>query len=183
MSDQVVASVAIPPKLVPVMAAPLGTYRYRGAYGGRGSGKTATFARGVAVAGYTLAAAGKRGVILCGREFMNSLEESSLEEVKSAIRSEPWLAQAYLVGDKSIKTRDRRIRFVFAGLRHNLDSIKSKASVHLAWIEEAENVSDVAWRKLGPTVREAGSEIWLTWNPERDGSPTDLRFRKHPPAR
>ncbi|WP_223672933.1 PBSX family phage terminase large subunit, partial [Proteus terrae] len=37
------------------------------------------------------------------------------------------------------------------------------------------------WTKLTPTVREAGSEIWVTWNPERDGSATDKRFRKNPP--
>ncbi|MDO9951059.1 phage terminase large subunit, partial [Glaesserella parasuis] len=44
---------------------------------------------------------------------------------------------------------------------------------------EAESVSEMAWRKLLPTVRESGSEIWLTWNPEKKGSATDLRFRQH----
>jgi phage terminase large subunit len=66
-------------------------------------------------------------------------------------------------------------------LRQNLDSIKSKARVLLAWIDEAENVSEAAWDKLIPTVRESDSEIWVTWNPELDGSPTDKRFRKSPP--
>lgn len=106
-----------------------------------------------------------------------------MEEVKQSIASVPWLAAHYDVGEKFIRTRDRRISYVFAGLRHNLDSIKSKARVHLAWIDEAENVSEAAWRKLLPTVREPGSEIWATWNPEREGSPTDIRFRKSPPAR
>ncbi|MDP0189263.1 phage terminase large subunit, partial [Glaesserella parasuis] len=49
----------------------------------------------------------------------------------------------------------------------------------LAWIDEAESVSEMAWRKLLPTVRESGSEIWLTWNPEKKGSATDLRFRQY----
>lgn len=136
-----------------------------------------------AVRGYMLSSAGKSGHILCGREFMNSLDDSSMEEVKQSIASVPWLAAHYDVGEKFIRTRDRRISYVFAGLRHNLDSIKSKARVHLAWIDEAENVSEAAWRKLLPTVREPGSEIWATWNPEKEGSPTDIRFRRSPPAR
>ena len=136
-----------------------------------------------AVRGLMLASAGKSGVILCGREYMNSLADSSMAEVKAGIESLDWLAAAYEVGETYIRTRDRRISFAFAGLRHNLDSIKSKAAVHLAWIDEAESVSEAGWRKLIPTVREPGSEIWITWNPEKEGSPTDLRFRKIVPAR
>ncbi|SBV68297.1 Phage terminase, large subunit, pbsx family protein (fragment) [uncultured Citrobacter sp.] len=75
------------------------------------------------------------------------------------------------------------LHYVFCGLRHNLDSIKSKARILLAWVDEAESVSDVAWKKLRPTVREEGSEIWVTWNPEKDGSATDKRFRKAPPKK
>jgi phage terminase large subunit len=125
--------------------------------------------------------AGEEGIILCGREFMNSLEDSSLEEVKAAIRSEPWLAEHYEIGEKFVRTKDRRIAYTFAGLRHNLDSIKSKARIKLAWVDEAEPVSDTAWTKLIPTVREHGSEIWLTWNPERKTSATHMRFRENPP--
>lgn len=129
-----------------------------------------------------LAEAGERGVILCGREFMNSLDDSSMEEVKQAISSVPWLESYFDVGEKYIRTRNKRIAYTFAGLRHNLDSLKGKARILIAWIDEAEAVSETAWVKLGPTVREVGSEIWATWNPERDGSATDKRFRKHPPA-
>lgn len=127
------------------------------------------------------AEAGISGVILCGREYMNSLEDSSMEEVKQAIRSEPWLDAYFDIGDKFIRTKNRRVWYAFAGLRHNLDSIKSKARILIAWIDEGENVSKTAWIKLTPTVRENGSEIWVTWNPEKDGSPTDERFRKNPP--
>ncbi len=127
------------------------------------------------------AQAGTAGVILCGREYMNSLEDSSMEEVKQAIRSVPWLDAYFEIGEKYIRTRDRRVSYTFTGLRHNLDSIKSKARVLIAWIDEAENVSEIAYQKLLPTVRESDSEVWLTWNPERDGSPTDLRFVKNPP--
>ncbi|WP_038931189.1 phage terminase large subunit, partial [Yersinia pestis] len=75
------------------------------------------------------------------------------------------------IGEKYIRTKDRRISYVFCGLRHNLDSIKSKARILLAWIDEAESVSEMAWRKLTPTVRgDDESEIWVTWNPEVRGS-------------
>lgn len=169
---------SIPAKLIDVFK---GECRYRGAYGGRGSAKTRTFALMTAVWAYKRDMAGDSGVILCAREFMNSLEESSLEEVKQAIRSTEWLLPHFIIGEKFIKTRSGRISYVFAGLRHNLDSIKSKARILLAWVEEAETVSEMAWQKLEPTVREHQSEIWVTWNPEKRGSATDERFRQHKP--
>lgn len=172
------ATLQIPPKLIPVFTGPA---RYRGAHGGRGSGKTRTFAMMTAVRAYMAAEQGKRGLILCGREFMNSLEDSSLNEVKQAIASVPWLSAYFEVGEKYIRTHNRRVSYAFTGLRHNLDSLKGKAPVLVAWIDEAEPVSEVAWVKLGPTVREPGSEIWATWNPEKDGSATDKRFRKFAP--
>lgn len=167
--------VEIPPKLIPVFS---GTARYRGAYGGRGSGKTRSFAKMSAIWAYRFAEAEISGVILCGREYMNSLEESSLEEVKQAIRSEPWLNAYFDVGEKYIRTKNRRVSYAFCGLRHNLDSIKSKARILLAWVDEAESVSETAWRKLNPTVREDDSEIWVTWNPENKDSATDKRYRQ-----
>lgn len=170
--------VELPPKLVPVFS---GEARYRGAYGGRGSGKTRSFAKMAAIWGLKLSQEGKEGVIVCGREFMNSLDESSMAEVKAAINSEPWLASCYEVGDRFIRTADRRIEFVFTGLRHNLDSIKSKSRIHLMWVDEAEPVSETAWQKAVPTVREHDSEIWVTWNPERKNSATHKRFRENPP--
>lgn len=173
-----VARIEIPPKLIPVFE---GDYRYRCSHGGRGSAKTRTFALMTAIRGYMAAMNGQSGVILCAREYMNSLEESSMEEVKQAIRSVPWLNDFYELGEKYIRTKCRSVNYVFAGLRHNLDSIKSKARILIAWVDEAESVSEIAWTKLTPTVREAGSEIWVTWNPERDGSATDKRFRKNPP--
>lgn len=173
------ARLELPPKLIPVFT---GQARYRGAYGGRGSGKTRTFALMTAVRAMMFAEAGASGVILCGREFMNSLEDSSMEEVKQAIRSVPWLDAYFEMGEKYIRTKNRLVSYVFVGLRHNVDSLKSKARVLLAWIDEAESVSETAWMKLRPTVREEGSEVWCTWNPEKDGSPTDQRFRKAAPV-
>ncbi len=171
----------IPEKLIPVFEPPRGEVRCRGAYGGRGSAKTRTFALMTAVRAYELDMEGESGVILCAREYQNSLDESSMEEVKQAIRSVDWLDAHFEMGEKFIRTKSGRIKYVFAGLRRNLDSIKSKARILLAWIDEADPVSAEAWRKLLPTVREEGSEYWVTWNPERDGSATDTRFRKQPP--
>ena len=173
------AQLKIPPKLIPVFNTP--NLRYRGAYGGRGSAKTRTFALMTAVHGYRVGESGGTGQILCGREFMNSLDDSSLEEVKAAIRSVPWLEDYYELGEKYIKSKDGRISYVFAGLRRSLDSLKSKAKLILAWIDEAETVSETAWRKLIPTVREHNSEIWVTWNPESKESATHKRFRLDPP--
>lgn len=135
-----------------------------------------------AVHGARLAQAGKSGIILCAREYMNSLDESSLAEIQMVIQEDEFLSSWYEVGQKYVRTVDGRIEFKFAGLRHNLDSIKSKARIHLCWVDEAETVSDTAWMKLDPTIREHGSELWVTWNPERKNSATHLRFRADPPA-
>lgn len=170
--------IRIPDKLVPVFT---GEAMYRGAYGGRGSAKTRTFAKMAAVHGVRCAEAGQSGVIVCGREFMNSLDDSSLAEIKAAIAEEPWLASKYEVGDKYVRTRDGRVEFAFIGLRRSLNSIKSKSRILLLWVDEGEEVSEGAWIVVDPTVREEGSEIWVTWNPKRKKSATHKRFREDPP--
>lgn len=171
--------VDLPAKLVPVFTGPA---MYRGAWGGRGSAKTRSFAKMAAVQGVRFAQANMPGVIVCGREFMNSLDDSSFAEVRAAIESEPWLLERYDLGDKYIRTRDKRIDFSFVGLRHNLGSIRSKARIRLLWVDEAEPVSEEAWMVADPTVREEGSEIWATWNPARKNSATHKRFRLNPPT-
>ena len=172
------ARIELPDKLIPVFD---GDADVRGAYGGRGSGKTRSFAKMAAVRGYVFGMAGVKGIILCARQFMNSLEDSSLEEVKRAIEDEPWLADYYDVGEKYIKSKDGRISFAFAGLDRNIESVKSKGRILLCWVDEAEPVTESAWKTLGPTLREEGegwnAELWVTWNPKRKGSATDQRFR------
>jgi len=131
---------------------------------------------------YQWASEGREGIFLCAREFMNSLDDSSMEELKAAIQSVPWLDAFFEIGEKYIRTRDGRIAYKFAGLNRNIESLKSKARILGCWVDEGEAVSEGAWRKLIPTVREDGSEIWVTWNPERDDSATHMRFRVSPPA-
>lgn len=178
------APIELPRKLIPVF---IGEADVRGAYGGRGSGKTRSFAKMVAVEGYRFGNAGISGILLCARQFMNSLEDSSLEECKRAIEEEPFLSAYYEIGDKYIKSRDGRIAFAFAGLDRNIASIKSKGRVLLCWVDEAEPVTDEAFTTLIPTLREEGddwnAELWVTWNPKRKTAAVEKRFRGSTDAR
>ncbi len=134
-----------------------------------------------AVVGMIHGQAGTSGIILCARQFMNSLDDSSLEECKRAIEEEPFLAAYYELGDKYIKSRDGRISFAFAGLDRNIASIKSKGRILICWVDEAEPVTGDAWTTLIPTLREEdedwNAELWVTWNPKRKLAPVELRFR------
>lgn len=172
------ATITLPRKLIPVFD---GEADVRGSYGGRGSGKTRSFAKMVAVKGYIFGMQGLTGQLLCGRQYQNSLEESSLEECKRAIADEPFLAAYYEVGEKYIRSHDGRISFSFAGLARNINSVKSKGRILLCWVDEAEDVTNEAWTALHPTLREEGdgwnAELWVTWNPKRKGSATDKRFK------
>lgn len=135
----------------------------------------------VAVRGYMYGSAGITGQLVCGRQFMNSLEDSSLEECKRAIEEEPFLAAYYEIGEKYIKSHDGRIWFTFVGLDRNIGSIKSKGRILVLWVDEAEPVSDSAWAVAIPTLREEGdgwnAELFVTWNPARKNSPVEKRFR------
>lgn len=168
--------IELPPKLIPVFAAP--NMFIRGAFGGRGSGKTRNFAKMACVRVAMWDAEGREGIVLCVREFMNSLDDSSFAEIKGAISGDPWLSSIFDVGSTYIRTKSRRIEFIFVGLSKNLDSIKSKARILLCWADEADPITDMAWMKLIPTIREEGSELWVCWNPELEDSATDKRFRK-----
>lgn len=170
--------IALPLKLISVFT---GRADVRGAYGGRGSGKTRSFAKMAAVTGYIHGQAGTSGIILCARQFMNSLEDSSLEEVKRGIEDEPFLAEWYDIGEKYIRSKCGRISFSFAGLDRNIASIKSKGRLLLCWVDEAEPVTDEAFTTLIPTLREEDSdwnaELWVTWNPKRKTAAVNKRFR------
>lgn len=167
----------IAPKLLPVFTPKRGSLRYRGAYGGRGSGKSFTFAKMAAVWGYV-----EPLRILCARELQVSIKDSMHAEIKNAIKSEPWLAAGYEVGENYIRGHNGT-EFIFKGLRHNMSSIKSMAQIDLCIVEEAEDTPEYSWLELEPTIRAPGSEIWVIWNPKKDGSPTDTRFKKSQPPR
>ncbi|MBL4753623.1 MAG: phage terminase large subunit [Flavobacteriales bacterium] len=140
-----------------------------------------SFAKMTAVFAVRAAAAGRSGIVVCGREYMNSLDESSMAEVKAAIRSEQWLDDLFDIGEKYIRTKCGKVSYKFVGLVRNLASLKSKAKILLLWIDEAEGVLESSWRIITPTVREHDSEIWVTWNPEIESSATHKRFVLNPP--
>jgi len=172
------AQIALPPRLKSLFIGPADV---RAAHGGRGSAKTRSFAKMAAVRGFMFGESGESGIILCARQYMNSLDDSSLEEVKRAIEEEPFLAAYYDVGEKYIKSRDGRIDFAFAGLDRSIESVKSKGRILLCWVDEAEPVTAEAWSILIPTLREEGdgwnAELWVTWNPKRKNAAVEGRFR------
>lgn len=170
------AKIVLPPKLVPVFAPARGSVQYRGAYGGRGSGKSFNFAKMAAIWGYV-----EPLRVLATREYQGSIKESFYAELKSAILSEPWLSSAYIIGTDFIKGKNGT-EFIFMGLRRSINSIRSLAQIDLTIVEEAEDVPDNSWLMLEATVfRRPKSELWAVWNPRLRGSPVDLRFRVHPP--
>jgi phage terminase large subunit len=134
----------------------------------------------IAVRGRMYGEAGITGQLLCARQFMNSLDESSLEECKRAIEDEPWLAEYYEIGEKYIRSYDGKIWFSFAGLDRNINSVKSKGRILICWVDEAEPVTEAAWQVLEPTLREEGgdwnAELWVTWNPVRKTAPVESRY-------
>ncbi len=170
------ATIQLPPKLVPIFAAPRGSVQYRALYGGRGSAKSFSDAKMAAIWGYV-----EPLRVLCAREFQASIKESFHAELKAAIESEPWLAAHYDVGIDYLRGRNGT-EFIFRGLRHSVNTIKSLAKIDLTIVEEAEDVPETSWLALEATVlRQPKSELWPIWNPRLDGSPVDQRFRKTPP--
>lgn len=170
--------IELPPKLIPVFSHARGDVRFRAAYGGRGSGKSFTFAKMAAVFG-----AVESLRILCTREFQNSIKESFHAELKNAINSDAWLASVYDVGIDYIRHKTNKTEFIFRGLRHSMSAIKSMAQIDICIIEEAEDAPEASWLDLEPTIRAPKSEIWVIWNPKRKGSPVDKRFIQSNPPR
>lgn len=167
------AAIRLPPKLLPVFAPKRGTVTYRGAHGGRGSGKSMNFAKMAAVWGVI-----EPLRVLCTREIQASIKDSFHAELKAAIASEEWLANAYDVGTDYLRSRINGTEFLFKGLYRNLTAVKSTANIDLTIVEEAEDASEEAWVALEATVlRKPKSELWVIWNPKDEGSPTDTRFR------
>lgn len=171
------AEVEFPPKLVPLASAPRGSVRWRAAHGGRGSAKSVSFAVLALLFGYA-----EPLRILCTRELQVSIKESFYAELVSAISMYPFLENHYTILDKGIYGANGTV-FIFRGLRHNIQAIKSMAQVDICIIEEAETVPEHSWKDLTPTIRAKGSEMWVIWNPEKRGSPVDKRLRQRVPKR
>lgn len=148
-------------------------FRYKCFYGGRGSGKSWTFATVL-----ILRAAEKPMRVLCTRETMNSIRESVHQLLSDRIHA-LGLADQFVIGTTSIR-HDNGSEFVFAGLKHNVSQVRSLEGVNVAWVEEAANISHTSWEVLIPTIRLDGSEIWISFNPVLETDSTYERFVKNP---
>lgn len=146
--------------------------RYKGAWGGRGSGKSHVFAENL-VEEHVLNP-GFRSV--CLREIQKSIKFSSKQLIADKIQKMGF-GSVFEVQDQVIKAPGGGI-IIFQGLQsHTADSIKSLEGFNRAWIEEAQSISEYSWSMLRPTMRADDSEIWASWNPLTADDPIDKFFR------
>lgn len=147
--------------------------RYKGAKGGRGSGKSHFFGEGVVER--SLLQPGHLAV--CIREVQNTLNESSKRLIENKI------AEMRLTERDGFKIYADRIQtpgdgvIVFRGMQDsNAESIKSLEGFDLSWVEEAQSLSARSLQLLRPTIRKKDSELWFSWNPRRKTDPVDAMF-------
>lgn len=160
------------PEVAPVFEPLLSPARYKGAWGGRGSGKSQFFAD--LIIGTAIAKPGFRA--LCCREIQKSLKESAKRLLESKIEA-MGLGSLFDVQVDGIKTPGGGL-IAFAGLQdHTSESIKSYEGFDVAWVEEAQTVSHRSLNMLRPTIRKPGSEIWASWNPRFDTDAVDEMLR------
>jgi phage terminase large subunit len=157
----------------------LGQARYKGAHGGRGSGKSHFFAEAMVEA--HIMDPTSRSV--CVREVQKSLSQSVKRLLE--LKIEALNAGAYFeVQEAVIKSKRGDGLIIFQGMQnHTADSIKSLEGYDRAWVEEAQSLSQRSLDLLRPTIRKPDSELWFTWNPSQDSDPVDqlLRGPKPPP--
>jgi phage terminase large subunit len=153
--------------------------RYKGAHGGRGSGKSHFFAE--LLIERALLQPGMRAV--CVREVQRSLAQSVKRLLEDKIQS-LGVGPLFDVKQAEIITPGNGL-IIFQGMQnHTADSIKSLEGYDVAWVEEAQSLSQRSLDLLRPTLRKQGSELWFSWNPDLDTDPVDalLRGEKPPPG-
>lgn len=149
-------------------------HRYKVFYGGRGGGKSRAFAMALLLTGT------QRPVrVLCAREVQNSIRDSVKRLLDDEI-GRLHLESFYQSTDQEIRGLNGSL-FIFSGLRMSPERIKSFEGLTHCWIEEAETVSERSLDLIIPTMRHEGSEIWLSFNPNRVHSPVWQRFVVHQP--
>ena len=157
-----------PRKFVPLLA----PARYKGAWGGRGSGKSHFFAE--MLVEKAILQPGLRAV--CVREIQKSLKQSVMRLIVDKIAA-LGVSHQFEVLNSEIRTPGGGL-FIFQGMaNHTADSIKSLQGYHVAWVEEAQSLSARSLKLLRPTIREPGSELWFSWNPETAEDPVDKLLR------
>lgn len=169
--------IEVPRKLKPLLSAA----RYKGAYGGRGGAKSHFFAEQIAVRAAT---APMR--IVCIREVQNSIKDSVRQLIVDKILQHGLenvleILEAEIRGRPGTPAEGSLI--VFKGMQsYNAANIKSLEGFDIAWVEEAQTLSQASLDMLRPTLRKPGSELWFSWNPRYKTDPVDVFFRKRPPA-
>jgi len=143
-------------------------HRYKVFYGGRGGGKSQTFAIVLLLMGMQ-----KPIRVLCAREVQKSIKDSVKRLLDDEI-SRLGLGGFYTSLEAEIRGANGTL-FVFYGL-HNMSSLKSMKGLTHCWVEEAESISDRSLDILRPTIREPGSELWFSFNPEHVHSPIWQQF-------
>jgi phage terminase large subunit len=152
--------------------------RYKGARGGRGSGKSHFFAE--KLIDDSLYEKGTLSV--CIREVQKSLKESAKRLIEAKlIQHSIGEADGFKVWNDTIETPgDGAI--IFQGMQdYTAESIKSLEGFKRAWVEEAQTLSANSLKLLRPTIRATGSELWFSWNPRRKNDPVDMMFRGETP--
>lgn len=153
---------------------PVHRARYVVLRGGRGGTKSWAAARAL-----VLRALVEPIRVLCLREIQRSLKDSSLRLLADQIDM-LGLSRFFDIGANSI-TSHCGASFLFEGMYANVQRIKSLEGVDVAWIEQGEQISEDSWSILLPTVRKAGSQIIITYNPDLIDDPTHVRFTVNRP--
>jgi phage terminase large subunit len=129
-------------------------------HGGRGSGKTFSVAdwlrRMMSVV---------KANMLCAREFQNSIEQSTKQEIESAIDRANRMAEFKITRDKIVHKRSKSAA-IFKGLHNNVNSLKSISNILVAWLEEGQTNTKDTLEKLLPSIRMPDNRIIITMNPE-----------------
>lgn len=158
--------------------------RYKGAHGGRGSGKSHFFAE--LLVEDSLREPGDHGQGLrsvCIREVQKDLKESAKLLIEDKL-SKHGLGEAdgFKVFRDAIETPKDGI-IIFKGMQdYTAESIKSLERFKRAWVEEAQTLTSRSLTMLRPTIREPGSEIWASWNPRRKTDAIDEFLRGKKPS-
>ncbi|WP_106478121.1 PBSX family phage terminase large subunit [Phytohalomonas tamaricis] len=152
--------------------------RYKGAKGGRGSGKSHFFAE--LLVEEHVANPDQQSV--CIREIQKSLKFSAKKLVESKIQ-DMGVSHLFDITLNEIRRIDGQGLIIFQGMQdHTADSIKSLEGFDRAWVEEAQSVSARSLELLIPTIRKDGSEIWFSWNPDQPTDAVEKHFQNNPDA-
>lgn len=145
--------------------------RYKGIWGGRGSGKSHFFAEGLIDR-----CTSERIDAVCLREVQRTLDESVKKLLESKIQK-LGVGQLFEVQHNRILTPFGG-RIIFVGMQdQNAQNIKSLEGFDIAWFEEAQSMSSRSLELLRPTIRKPGSQLWFSWNPDNEGDAIDQFLR------